>query len=203
MIYLGKEISEDGITLWRSNGNKTERIALYSHTPRWETVADPVADPCPHTAEELKTFCKEGGFGYAEGGDVFNVLIIQHWFDSCGHAPETVQFEVDDHDRPLMFANVADAQSWIDEVLSDGYCLSHNERAGAEYIIVDCETNAGFGHDNESWCLADMSNYNWDDAKCECGQCNTCINMMIAQDVERARAAEVSATAEESPEFSP
>jgi len=60
MKHLGIEISEDGRTVWRNNGGIIERKAMYAQNPAWETVAE----PCPHTPQELRVFCANGGFGY-------------------------------------------------------------------------------------------------------------------------------------------
>ncbi len=57
---LGYEISEDGRTLWRVNRGVTERRALYANNQAWEAVAA----PAPKTPAELRTHCKQGGFGF-------------------------------------------------------------------------------------------------------------------------------------------
>ena len=59
---LGIEISEDGATAWRINGGSTERRALYAEQARWETVGG----KAPQTTAELKAFCDEGNFSFAE-----------------------------------------------------------------------------------------------------------------------------------------
>jgi len=61
---LGVEIGEDGPTAWRKNGDAIERRCLYNGSAKWESVA---VLPCtPKTAEELRKFCNDGGFTYAE-----------------------------------------------------------------------------------------------------------------------------------------
>ena len=59
MQTLGKQISDDGETLWQNNGGITERKALYANA-QWETVAD----PSPQTPDELKKYCEQGGYKY-------------------------------------------------------------------------------------------------------------------------------------------
>jgi hypothetical protein len=59
MKPLGIQINKDGKCEWRNNGGIIERRFLYANN-KWETVAE----PCPHTPEELKSFCEEGGFDY-------------------------------------------------------------------------------------------------------------------------------------------
>jgi len=62
MKSLGFQISEDGKTEWRSNGDRTQRYAFYTGNPRWENVTkSPIT---PTTPAELKAFCEAGNFGY-------------------------------------------------------------------------------------------------------------------------------------------
>ena len=73
-----------------------------------------------------------------------------------------------------------EAMQKIEELDGEVYVLRHNEYSRPDYIIVDANS-AGwvFGGRN-----GDMSNYDWDDAECDCGECNVCIDMMNKQDTE-------------------
>ena len=91
---------------------------------------------------------------------------------------------------PDIQGNNAEAQSAIDELEDETYCLSHGEAGRPEYVIVDdCVADYIDGGRN-----SDGSNYDWDDNDCDknngdcCGECQQCIEMMIDQDREYVKA---------------
>ncbi|APU89152.1 hypothetical protein Rctr71_033 [Virus Rctr71] len=67
-------------------------------------------------------------------------------------------------------------QEWDSEI----YYLAHNEYTRPTYIVVE-DVDADYV---EGGRFEDMSNYDWDeDMECgTCGECNTCIRIMIEQD---------------------
>lgn len=76
------------------------------------------------------------------------------------------------------FDTLEDATERIEEWNNETYYLSHNESGRPTYVVVeDVDADYVEGGRNE-----DMSNYDWDGAACECGECNKCISMMIGQD---------------------
>lgn len=73
-----------------------------------------------------------------------------------------------------VYDNAKDARIAVADMVSDNTIQSRDYYAiterDADYIAS--------GRDE------DMSNYDWDDAECDCGSCDTCAAMMIAQDVD-------------------
>lgn len=57
---LGVQVSEDGRTFWRKNGEIIERRSKFSSD--WRPVAD--TTDCPKTPRELEIMCLKWGCGY-------------------------------------------------------------------------------------------------------------------------------------------
>lgn len=58
------------------------------------------------------------------------------------------------------------------------YYTSHGESGCPTYLVVD-DVSADYVISGRG---GDISNYNWEDADCDCGECSACFAMMIAQD---------------------
>lgn len=71
-----------------------------------------------------------------------------------------------------------EAVAKIEEINSNVYVLEHGESGRPTYVVVEwVDANWVEGGRNQ-----DMSNYDWDGAGCDCGECAECTAMMIAQD---------------------
>ena len=76
------------------------------------------------------------------------------------------------------FDSIEEAVEEKEKLESETYLLSNNEAGRPEYYIV----NDNVGDYILSGRNYDMSNYNWNDANCDCGECFKCFQMMIDQD---------------------
>lgn len=76
------------------------------------------------------------------------------------------------------FETVEEAKEFIAELDNEVYILQHNEYSRPDYVVVD-EVTANWV---ESGRNGDLSNYDWSNAECTCGECNKCIATMIGQD---------------------
>lgn len=86
-------------------------------------------------------------------------------------------------ERPFLvdwYESYAEAMEDAKAYDSKPYVLMHGEYSPPTYVIVDAQVADYI----ESGRYEDMSNYDWDDAECTCGECNKCIQMMIEQDRE-------------------
>ena len=79
-----------------------------------------------------------------------------------------------------LYDTIDEAKAVIAEREDGVYLLDHNESGRPTYVIVDDVT----AYYITSGRHQDMSNYDWHNAECECGECNTCMAMMIGQDRE-------------------
>lgn len=79
-----------------------------------------------------------------------------------------------------LFDTIEEAQTFISRIEDGVYLLDHNEHSRPDYYIVE-DTVARYidtGRDQ------DLGNYEWESAKCTCGVCDTCCEMLIQQDRE-------------------
>ncbi|NPU90210.1 MAG: hypothetical protein HPY87_10095 [Fervidobacterium sp.] len=83
---------------------------------------------------------------------------------------------------PIIFDEIYDtyeeAKDAVDELDNSLYILDNNEYSRPDYYIIPDNV----AYYVESGRFGDMSNYDWDNAECECGECNICLAMMIEQD---------------------
>ena len=76
------------------------------------------------------------------------------------------------------YETLDDAIAKITEWNNDIYVTDNNESGRPTYVVVeDVPADYVSGGRNE-----DMSNYDWDNAACDCGECGVCCEMMIDQD---------------------
>lgn len=94
--------------------------------------------------------------------------------------------DIQGNERPRLdgdFDTIKDARAEINKRESETYYLQHGESGRPTLLVVDERTadyvECGRGQD--------MSNYDWDNAECGCGECNTCFEMMITQDRDYLR----------------
>jgi hypothetical protein len=76
------------------------------------------------------------------------------------------------------YESVKEAESEINRKGSEIYRLTHNEAGRPDYYIID-ENVAEYLETGRNY---DLGNYYWDNADCDCGECDTCCQMMINQD---------------------
>ncbi|MEM4658358.1 MAG: hypothetical protein QXX77_08065 [Candidatus Methanosuratincola sp.] len=76
------------------------------------------------------------------------------------------------------FETVEEAKEFIAELDNEVYILQHNEYSRPDYLVVDDVT--------ADWIMSgrnsDLSNYDWSDTECTCGECSKCIVTIIDQD---------------------
>jgi hypothetical protein len=77
-----------------------------------------------------------------------------------------------------LYDTIDEAQAVIAEWDEDVYITDHNESGRPTYVIVEDAVADYIANGRHQ----DMSNYNWDNAECTCGECTTCSAMMIGQD---------------------
>lgn len=77
-----------------------------------------------------------------------------------------------------MYDTIDEAKAAIAELEDGIYYLDHNESGRPTYVVVDDVTADYIASGRNE----DMSNYDWENAKCGCGECSTCFDMMIGQD---------------------
>lgn len=73
----------------------------------------------------------------------------------------------DDRGNILTFDSKNDAEKWIDD----------NGATSTEYYIAETSLVEYIGRD------ADGSQYDWDNCECDCGECDTCLQHMVLQDL--------------------
>jgi hypothetical protein len=83
-----------------------------------------------------------------------------------------------------LFDTAQDAQDAIDEIYETDYCTGQNEIGRPDYYIID-EDDADFIRSGRD---GDLSRYDWDDSTCHrnngnaCGECDECVDYIIAAD---------------------
>lgn len=90
----------------------------------------------------------------------------------------TIQWETDDRARLVEYDTLAAARRRRDELDAERYVTHSYEAGRPEYVILD-DTDAEYIRSGRN---GDMSNYEWEDASCECGDCRDCREMMQEQD---------------------
>ncbi len=111
---------------------------------------------------------------------MYEIAILGHYYHPDLQGKETPRIHCDERNNPIEYDSLEDARAVIDEWNDDVYILSHNESGRPTYLIV-ANVDGDYIHDGRN---GDLSNYDWDDASCTCGECNTCFQMCIAQDRE-------------------
>lgn len=109
---------------------------------------------------------------------MYSIAILRNVYKPDLQCESQPSFYTDFHGDIVEFETAEDAKSKIREWKSDRVVLSHNEYSTPDYIVVSNLTAEYI----QSGRNGDMSNYNWDEAGCECGECQDCFEMMIAQD---------------------
>ena len=107
----------------------------------------------------------------------YSIAILLNVFDT----PEervTIQWETDDRARLVEYDTLVDAITRRDELDAECYVTHSYEAGRPEYVILD-DTDAEYVRNGRN---GDMSNYDWEDADCECGDCRECREMMQEQD---------------------
>lgn len=77
-----------------------------------------------------------------------------------------------------LYDTIDEAKDVIAEWDDGVYITDHNESGRPTYVVVE-SVDADYiaGGRNQ-----DASNYDWDGAEHDCGECNVCLRMMIEQD---------------------
>ena len=107
----------------------------------------------------------------------YSIVILLNVFDTSEER-ETIQWEMDDRARLVEYDTLADAITRRDELAEALYVTGSHEAGRPEYVILD-DTDAEYLRSGRN---GDMSNYDWADADCECGDCRECREMMQEQD---------------------
>lgn len=81
----------------------------------------------------------------------------------------------DEKGNTLTFDTIEIAREWITD----------NENYDSEYYIADTDLIEWIGRDG------DDSRYNWDNCSCGCGECDTCHQYRVIQDLEMIKKAAV------------
>lgn len=90
--------------------------------------------------------------------------------------------DIQGRNRPEILSEIYDSvekaeneiSSWNNQV----YILHHGEYSRPDYCILTV-ADAEYISSGRNF---DMSNYDWNDAVCVCGECNNCLAEMIEQD---------------------
>lgn len=110
-----------------------------------------------------------------------NIAILKHAYHPDLQGMEQPEIYCEENtDIPVDFETLEEAKAQIEKWNDETYYLSHNESGRPTYLVVE-NVDADYVRSGRN---QDMSNYDWDDADCECGECNVCCSMMIGQDRE-------------------
>ena len=93
---------------------------------------------------------------------------------------QTLGFYSDEKQDRVVFGTVEDAQEAIYKIRAEIYVLAHNESNSPTYYIVNENTAEYITTGRNS----DMSNYDWDDWNCDCGECDECLEFMLKEDIQ-------------------
>ena len=100
------------------------------------------------------------------------IAILKHTYQPDLQGMETPR--IYDADYDTLDEAAAQIAEWDNEI----YVTEHNESGRPTYLVVD-DLAADYVNGGRN---QDMSNYDWSDADCECGECNDCCTMAILQD---------------------
>lgn len=115
------------------------------------------------------------------------VMVVRHYFGGTlgvNKGPDALR----EADYSIIYYDTPeDAQEAIDKLEAGSYCLSHGEAGRPDYYILD-DSDADYIIDGR---MGDLSNYDWESIDCDnldadgnaCGECNSCIEGMIDQDI--------------------
>lgn len=104
----------------------------------------------------------------------YRIAILKHYYHGSlgvNNAPRIAE---------EIFETIEATQATIDELENEVYTLDHNESERPDYYVIDANS-ADYIIDGRD---GDFSNYNWDNANCDCGNCDDCFAMMADQDRE-------------------
>lgn len=107
----------------------------------------------------------------------YQIVTLKHYYQPDLQGKEQPSFNDEYYDT------VADAEKVARKLNDETYYLDHNESGRPDYAIVN-ERDAEYIRSGRN---EDMSNYDWDGAECDCGECRTCFEMMIIQDRDYIR----------------
>lgn len=112
---------------------------------------------------------------------MFMIAILRSMYHPDIQGKRSVRFVTETPDNPTdvkYFDTIDEAKNEIDTMENELYLLSNGEAGRPEYIIVD-DNDGDYILSGQS---GDRSNYDWTNAKCCCGECSKCLDMMIDQD---------------------
>lgn len=85
----------------------------------------------------------------------------------------------DENGKSVEYADLDHARDAIKELDAAPYLQLDWEAGRPEYVILD-QFSADYVRGNQE---GDMSNYNWGNAECTCGECGDCLKMMERQNI--------------------
>ena len=109
---------------------------------------------------------------------MYNIAILRSIYRPDIHLDMSVSFYNDFFGNPVDFEFVRDAQEQVAKWEKARVVLAYNEYSPAKYVIVENNISDYILSGRNS----DISNYDWDNTKCDCGECSECFELMISQD---------------------
>ncbi len=161
-----------------STGEGWETLAMYTSREAAQKAADKINKEWdgntdePHDAVVLEV-----------NDEKFYIAILGNYYLPDIQGERSVRWASHEQGEAMPFDSIEEAKAWIEEAESDVYVTSHNEAGRPEYMVVDERVYDYISGGRNQ----DMSNYDWDGAECDCGECETCIDMMIDQDRDYVR----------------
>jgi hypothetical protein len=121
-----------------------------------------------------------GGTMSAKQKTTYAIAILPDYYEPDIQGNNRVRFIEDNNGDTEYYDTIHEAREAIEQLENDRYYLTHGEAARPDYYVVE-DGIAAYIMEGRG---GDMSNYDWDDADCDCGDCNICIDMMMQQDRE-------------------
>ena len=119
---------------------------------------------------------------------MYNIAILHHCYQPDLQGDGQPSWHECNGNDLVTYNTVQDAQDQIDDWDDDIYVTDHNEIGRPTYVIIS-DMTADYIRSGRN---QDMSNYDWDNAACDCGECDECMSMMIEQDREYILASDES-----------
>lgn len=108
---------------------------------------------------------------------MYQIATLGDYYEPDLQGQRQPRFEEDNSGNPIEYDTIDEAKAVIKDWLETRTVLGHNQY-GVTYLVVEsAHGDYILGGRN-----SDMSNYDWDNATCDCGECDTCFNLMIDQD---------------------